>query len=190
VLPAGVWQQMFLTGQQLLHLTSLDISRVEHVPPGEYAAAPEGSLIVGCCPGLEDLNMKGLLDTAEQLPLLQGLSGLTKLALVADEPSAADGLCQLTGLKDLFVSDCIMTQGLVMQLTQLKQLTRLQYLSDTSDGRGFRELTSAVSHLCWLVVLELPQPGMLLCVTGSTECTMCLHLPVAECYHFTAMMQG
>ena len=150
VLPAGVWHHMLRAGRQLQHITSLDISHVQQAPPDEDAPAPEGTVLVSCCPGLQELHMQGLQDSAQQLPALQGLSGLTKLAMNADESTAADGLCQLTGLKDLFVWDCNIGQGLHMQLTGLKELTRLYYRGlVTNDDRQFGKLKliQKVGHL-------------------------------------------
>jgi hypothetical protein len=57
-LPAGVWQHMFPTGRQLLHLTYLDIQRVKwrDVPARYVPAAPGASLLIRCCPNLRYLN--------------------------------------------------------------------------------------------------------------------------------------
>jgi hypothetical protein len=132
---------MFHARRQLQHLTSLDISWLEQFPSGDDATSPDGSLLVGCCPCLQNLYMARLRESAEHLPALQGLSGLTSLALHADQPSAADGLCHLTALKELWVLDCNLAQGLLMQLTELKQLTRLSYCGSViNEGCEFSSL--------------------------------------------------
>jgi hypothetical protein len=130
VLPAGAWQHMFPAGRQLPHLTSLDISGVKEPGGGSAAAAPEGSRLVSCCPGLQSLNIQGLRCTAGTLAPLQGLSALHKLCMGTNhgDVQGLQEVVQLTGLRELFVwapnSEDV---GLLMQLTQLKQLTGLVY---------------------------------------------------------------
>jgi hypothetical protein len=82
VLPAGVWQHLFAAGRQLPHLTSLQARGVLQAS-GDVALAPEGSLIVSCCPNLQDLNIDCLESHAELLAPLQGLSGLHTLRFSA-----------------------------------------------------------------------------------------------------------
>jgi hypothetical protein len=84
-LPTGVWQQLFPAGRQLPHLKSLVISYVKQ-SYFCYAAPPDGSLLVSCCPGLQSLDMRGLQYSAELLAPLQGLSGLHTLSLAVDHP--------------------------------------------------------------------------------------------------------
>jgi hypothetical protein len=52
-LPAGVWQHLFAAGQQLPHLTRLDVSGVCHPPSLVNAAPPGGDLLASCCPNLQ-----------------------------------------------------------------------------------------------------------------------------------------
>jgi hypothetical protein len=73
--------------------------------------------------------MYDLQHSADPLATLQGLSGLHNLTL---SPSCAaegfEGVCQLTGLRRLnLYENCRPTVGLLLRLTQLRQLTHLTY---------------------------------------------------------------
>jgi hypothetical protein len=140
-LPVGVLQHMFLVGKQLLQLRCLDLSHsVEWMPSNDALPASELSHMVKCGPHLQSLKLKGVLCSAESLALLQGLSGLYTLHL-GDHPSAgrshvtAEGLaavCQLTRLRELDVTiprthAAKLKEGLLMQLTQLRQLSKLVF---------------------------------------------------------------
>ena len=135
-LPAGAWQHMFDAGRQLPHLTLLDISGVKNLAGGT-AAAPEGGRLVSCCPRLQSLDMSGLRCTAGTLASLAGLSALHRLSVGTN---AGDGqglidLAQLTGLRELFVSvPNSEDMGLLLQLTELKQLTLLRYDGQWDGG--------------------------------------------------------
>ena len=136
-LPAGLWQLLFPAGRLLAHLHSLSISSVGQ--PGlwsSYGAAPEGSGIALCCPGLQSLDMRCLKCPLEQLTALQGLSELRKLCLatvVALTKAELQAVCQLTGLRLLELNTLYCqrlaadTPGMLLQLTQLRQLTSLHY---------------------------------------------------------------
>jgi hypothetical protein len=129
-LPAGAWQHVFPAGKQRPHLRSLNLAQITHpLTQGLFpASAPEGSRLVSCCPGLQSLDMQGLRYTAHLLPALQGLSGLHTLSLGASHAAEPlDGVCQLTGLRELSVYPRDGAKGLLLQLTQLKQLTALAY---------------------------------------------------------------
>jgi hypothetical protein len=84
--------------------------------------------------------------TAELLNALQGLSGLHTLAVSATAETLT-AVCQLTGLRDLDVAlDGSAAEDLMLQLTQLRQLTSLRYDVPIKGGYGgFVELTSQVS---------------------------------------------
>ena len=132
-LPEGVWQHVFPAGRQLAHLQELDISEV-YLPNRSLAAAPEGSRLVSCCSGLQMLNMQHLTLSAELIAQLPALTGLTALELRPEDGtygSMGEGLeavCQLTGLRELTLCfEEAAGEGLLLQLTQLKQLTRLEY---------------------------------------------------------------
>jgi hypothetical protein len=131
MLPASVWHHMFSTGRQLPHLRSLNITGVLHPTRcgfHAYATAPAGSQIVDCCPGLQSLLMQDLKNSAKMLPALHGLSGLHTLGLSAVQAhERLDGVYQLTGLRELVVRAPDVAQGVLLQLTQLKQLTALTY---------------------------------------------------------------
>ena len=132
-LPQGVWQQVFPTSRQLQHLQSLEISSLRQPYGG---TAPEGDRLVSCCPGLQSLAMMGVVHGAGLLPALQQLSGLYTLSLTLTDLTAAAGLqavCQLTGLRKLKLQaaggSCWDrdTEGWLLQLSQLQQLTALTY---------------------------------------------------------------
>ena len=162
-LPVDVWQHMFPAGRQLPHLTFLDISAVKQ--PGEaLATAPEGSCLVSCCPGLQYLNMKFLRCDADHLAPLRGLSMLHTLRCGTAQFCTGEGLepvCQLTGLRELEVL-CRDTrnirEGLLLQLTQLKQMTKLDYF-DKELGRPSVQLVAKVSPECLSIPLLLLQCG-------------------------------
>ena len=124
--PAGVWQHVFPAGKQLPQLQDLRMSDVTF--PAGPAAAPEGTRLVSCCPGLQVLRLQRL-QCQGLLTALQGLSSLTSLHLWPPADSTeewAEGLCQLTGLRDLRLIGAA-EEGLLLQLTKLRQLTSLQY---------------------------------------------------------------
>ena len=134
-LPAGVWQHVFPMGRQLPHLRVLDVSSVRD-PECDKAAVPEGTRLVSCCPGLQSLNLQRLQYTTEGLASLQGLSSLTFLELkpVDGSSDGLDGVCQLTGLRRLSVQEPdSATEGFLLSLTQLRQLTYLSYWGDFND---------------------------------------------------------
>jgi hypothetical protein len=132
-LPLGAWQHVFKAGRQLQHLHSLNLANVQQTG-GYYSPAPDGSLLVSCCPRLRSLDMQYLeLSSAEVLGPLQGLSGLHTLRLALVGGTYAQGLPsvgQLTALKELTIAIPIGsldgTQELIMsRLTLLQELTKL-----------------------------------------------------------------
>jgi hypothetical protein len=130
-MPVGVWQHIFPAGRQLPRLQSLNVSSVRQ-PDGDQSAAPDGDRLVGCCPGLQDLEMRFLPCNAQQLAPLSRLSGLTALILcLSDGPwlgRATQYVGQLTGLRELAVRmpEATEAEGLMLQLAQLQQLTVLE----------------------------------------------------------------
>lgn len=147
-LPTDVWQHMLPVGRQLPFLQHLDVSKVKQ-PGGAWATPPEGTCLVSCCPGLQSLELSFLRCSAEMLLSLQGLSGLHILALAASDPVAAEAfhaVCQLAGLKGFRVRIPGKERGaLALQLTQLKQLTSLQYCCSHLFGLKPLRLTCEVS---------------------------------------------
>ena len=68
---------------------------------------------------------------------LQGLTGLVRLKVGHHEHNeesrqSLKAVCQLTGLRELGVF-CPNEEGLLLRLTELKQLTRLEYEGITND---------------------------------------------------------
>jgi hypothetical protein len=80
---------------------------------------------------LQHYNMQFLHHNVELLSSLSRLSRLHTLRLFVDNADATEDLgavCQLTGLRQLDLASPGMEEGLpLLQLTQLKQLTRLEY---------------------------------------------------------------
>jgi hypothetical protein len=131
-LPAHVWQHMFPVGRQLLHLTSLDISAIQQPLDlaGGFAPAPEGSLLVSCCPSLQSLSLV-CLQFEGLLPALQGLSTLHTLGVGAANCNAEH----------------------LLQLTQLKQLSTLKFVSPPYVNLTCRvSCTDTTGHLRLYVV--------------------------------------
>jgi hypothetical protein len=129
-LPLGVWQHIFPAGRQLPHMQSLNISRIWQ-PQHMWHTAPEGSRLVSCCPSLQCLSMEWLQGSAEWLVPLQGFSGLHTLRLATKDAAEAEAMplvCHLRGLKKLSIECPTSTlEELLLQMTELKQLTWLRY---------------------------------------------------------------
>lgn len=177
-LPANVWQQLFPDGRQLAQLQSLDISLAQQ-PSGPdagltAAAAPAGSRLVSCCPGLCSLDMQGLQYSSKLLAPLQGLSELSSLRLavydshlqLTDMPQPGEVLnvvSQFTGLRQLLVRIPWVrstTEGRLLQLAALKQLTALTYAGPVIGWGEHNVCLQEVSdvyqyvlRLCWLFFL-------------------------------------
>jgi hypothetical protein len=128
-LPAGVWQHIFPAGKQLQHLRALNISHV-HEWQGP-ATTPDGNRLVGCCPGLQSLQMRELQYNAELLAPLSQLSRLSELYLLPAErsPEGLEVVCQLTGLRRLEMWVPKKDKSLLLLVAQLKHLTHF------GDGR-------------------------------------------------------
>jgi hypothetical protein len=137
--PQSVWQYVFPADRQLPHLQTLafaelkqqrEVTSLYFLPEDDAAPIPDGDRLVRCCPGLRSLQMPGLLYDAALLAPLTGLTGLEQLNLIAARDSTSDGrevVLQLTGLKWLYLSQDSAGDGLLLQLTQLRQLSRLFY---------------------------------------------------------------
>jgi hypothetical protein len=147
-MPDSAWRHIFPTGLQLTQLRELIIMNLN------LFAAPNISRIARCCPELQSLNMRGLPYSAELLAPLQGLSGLHTLRLDDWQSAKAEGLqglCQLTGLRELSVELHMQNLTdvaqrvceasfdsedwrLLLKLTQLQQLTALELNEDYEGG--------------------------------------------------------
>jgi hypothetical protein len=103
-LPAGAWQYVFPAGRQLPQLQSLKVCDIKQ-PTGTPAPTPSGTRLVSCCPALQSLNMAGLKYSTELLAPLQGLTALRTLDMPNPIKASEDldGLCPLTGLRELSV---------------------------------------------------------------------------------------
>jgi hypothetical protein len=125
----GLWQHIFPTGKQLPRLRELNIAFVEYTCGSAAMAA--GSHLVSCCPSLQHFDMQFLHHRVELLSALSRLTGLHTLCLLVDFDDADEALgavCQLTGLRQLDLASPSMEEALpLLQLTQLQQLTRLEY---------------------------------------------------------------
>jgi hypothetical protein len=109
-------------------------------------AAPEGTRLVTCCPGLQRLSIKEQQFSAELLAPLQGLSALRTLLLATansgsrEDLQAVFGLTQLQDLcLDVQRSPAISgrhgragrtAEELLLQSTQLHQLAKLMFLDE------------------------------------------------------------
>lgn len=81
--------------------------------------------------------MQSLKLTTELLTPLQGLSTLDVLILGSKESEEGlEAVCQLTGLRCLELWTSQTTPGLLLQLTQLQQLTRLEVVDGTDNLSG------------------------------------------------------
>ena len=128
------WQHIFPPNRQLLQLTSVSLCsvlpRLTHV---------DVQACVSCCPNLQELDIAGAPADGMLPNALLQLSGLTSLTtLVSDADMGV--LAQLTGLQELTCGKLLckypdgtsihhsITQTGLLQLTALKQLTRLRVL--------------------------------------------------------------
>jgi hypothetical protein len=131
-LPVDAWQHVLPPGRQLRHLRSLSLWVTgTYVEVGTFPI-PQGTSLVSCCPGLKSLYMANVPHSEAVLGPLTALSGL-KWLKVDNSEATVEGmgaLCQLTGLKFLsvVVHETLDQEGLLLQLTKLKQLTTLAYL--------------------------------------------------------------
>jgi hypothetical protein len=139
----GVWQHLFPSGRHLPNLQSLNISGVRRSGKDaweDYAPAPEGSRLVSCCPALQCLNMEHLCNP--EVAVVQGLSKLQNLRFTCGDSQVEvlQAVCHLTGLRSLkfqasrgldagpdALGSSLVAKGVLLQLTQLRQLTVLYW---------------------------------------------------------------
>jgi hypothetical protein len=143
-LPADLWQHVLPAGRRLPHLRVLDVGYVTY--PTGPALAPEGSCLVSCCPGLQTLWMRELPYSAGLLAVLAKLSSLQELHLdPSGGPSKCLGeVCQLTKLRQLYLWN-YSGEALLAQLTQLRQLTKLEYAHFLHGAYKYNEWIQEVS---------------------------------------------
>jgi hypothetical protein len=139
-LPGDAWQHVFPAGRQLPHLQTLHISHVlQHW--GDCIVAPEGTRLASCCPGLQVLDMENLQCNGELCAPLKGLRSLHTLRL-ASRWTGWEGwgfVAQLSGLQELALwapITSVQEEGLLLQLSQLKQLTQLEFEQDSGAAAG------------------------------------------------------
>jgi hypothetical protein len=81
------WEHIFGDDRKLMQLKELDFSTLDDPEEQEeVCSGPEGSSLVHCCPGLQRLNLIGLVCDNGMLAALQGLSKLHKLELSLYQP--------------------------------------------------------------------------------------------------------
>jgi hypothetical protein len=90
--------------------------------------------------------MGSLQCSAEVLAALQGLSGLQTLFLPVDTGKELGVVCQLTGLRELHLVAAASVDKLLLQLTQLKQITNLDF---RAGGYASVNFTSQVRLARW-----------------------------------------
>jgi hypothetical protein len=222
LLPEGVWEHVFPTGRKLPHLTSMDISHPKDLhedaenasedspedsedPYDDPVEAPDAERLVSCCPGLLSLNMLGLKCSTESLTPLQGLSALQQLYLHIETWRRVEELSGLINLRhlEIFVDeDQWIEKGLPLQLTELQQLTYLDFGYTHCEDDRFAELhrvlvckVSAPAALANHVVVmhlhvEVVHLHIMLIVNGHVKhggCTECLNhvrpLSAPTCWH-------
>jgi hypothetical protein len=148
-LPPGVWQQLFPAERQLPHLRALTVNGAGY--SSGAAVVMDGSRLVSCCAGLQDLKMEVVHHSAELLAPLTGLRSLSKL-LLRPAGSSSEGLelvCQLTGLRWLDLCYPSEAQGLLLQLAQLKQ-PLLYFASVPYQPKGYFIQVTARDNLAWV----------------------------------------
>jgi hypothetical protein len=154
-LPAGAWQHVFPAGRWLPHLRSLSIGVVHFAedPPRNL----DGACLVSCCPGLQSLCLGNVQPVHKGLLLgpLKELSWLQRLQLDDSEctKKCLEALSQLRGLQSLIaiIPSTLEKEGLMLQMTKLKQLTTLNQLRKEVGGKPHR--SQAVTHMTVFVLL-------------------------------------
>jgi hypothetical protein len=147
-LPAAVWQHIFPPGRQLPHLETLILECINDPATGDPIPAPEGSRLVSCCPSLQCLDIRHLQYGTELLVALRKLSSFQILYLTAENGPDLEGLevvCQLTGLRQLELDAGSLSEGLLLQLTQLTCLTRLKHTGIVNGVAATVHLDNEVS---------------------------------------------
>jgi hypothetical protein len=137
MLPAGFCQLDWLcpAGRVLPQLQSVSIMSMGQ-PDVFGEAIPEGCGLAGCCPGLQSLRLMCMQCPLELLIQLQGLTHLHNLCLhstVAMTEDWVQAVCQLTGLRELALTTAD-TEGMLLQLAKLQQLSTLHYVGQNIAG--------------------------------------------------------
>jgi hypothetical protein len=158
-LPAGAWQHVFPAGERLPRMRNLYIWGLNNGVAGA-ATSPDTSSLVRCCHRLCTLAIDASQQTAGLLAPLTGLTRLHHLNVAAEQGSEGlVGLCQLKQLRGLDV--WIMgpdwgageAERLLLQLTQLRQLTNLAFNAHPEFRRGTCSLSAKVSPRCRIVLV-------------------------------------
>lgn len=164
LVPSDAWQYIFSADTQTLpDLRSLSIHCCQaHITDDDVAS------IAGCCPGVQELGLKGTLKPDLSLSGLTGFTALTKLSVNHVSSDRAIGvLAELRGLEDLQMSvqSSIRASGL-LQLTSLKALYRLRVESSPETWIA----------TFGMVLLENKVGFLAACcdVLGGNQCRACL----------------
>ena len=175
-LPPWVWEHVFLPGRQLPQLRALRLADLRH-----RAVAPAGTLLASCCPALQSLDIRGLRYSRGMLTELQGLSSLDSQYLqpASGSREAMQDVTRLTDLQQLVLQEPqYPTEGLLLQLTQLRQLTRLGFRGRL-DRAGSFEATfrCEVGHR---LMMTMRAPGVLLHVSHRNGSFCIVHLSASH----------
>jgi hypothetical protein len=163
MLPVDAWQHMFPVGRQLPHLTELSLEFDS--PPTHQHTTPAGSRLVSCCPRLQSLRLWGLRCGGELLAPLTGLSSLQELSLNPPQEddsvsthtsdrvmhrslNSLEMVCQLTGLRQLWVKVPNEDASVLPQLAQLTRLTSLVFARRLNGEDHYESFDCEVSSGC------------------------------------------
>jgi hypothetical protein len=194
-LPGDAWQYMFDDDRPLPRLHYLGVACIQQPGGDQLLSPPTDSSLVSCCPSLQRLNLSFLQYSEYVLYKLHSLTELTGLTCLhmAHEKYTGEGLevlAQLTGLQECKLLVPSSTQeDLLLQFTQLKQLTSLNYTGQY-DGACFEQVSYncfcfccarlSVCLLClicfspglaWMLAMSVYSFVHMLHTSGVTNCT-------------------
>jgi len=131
-LPDGVWEHIFSADRSLPSLQALDLA---YVCDDARLKTCDVTRLVSCCPGLQQLDIAGTKQPAEQLEPLRELHSLQGLVVSAVDDTGVEFLAQLTSLQRLHMwGPSSITDAGLLRLTELQQLTHLIVYSVMLSG--------------------------------------------------------